>query len=597
MRRKLLLSVVIGLVGMMSATGRSGASESPEVRAFWVDAFNPGIKTAGEVDTLIDRVLQANANTIIAQVRRRGDSYYLNSIEPFVEDPNVTPGFDPLGYLIDRAHAAGLEVHAWIIANAIYNGHPYIPTAAWPCRVPCSSTHVFNQHGFFAAGDENWLTRTHPSYTGGTSRYPATTGDLIPFGWRLTDGNWYLDPGHPSAAEYTVGVVKHLVGNYDIDGLHLDRIRYPEMPISRASSTSPIGFSTGYNPVSVRRFNETYGRPAESLPLPWDGSWSDWRREQMNALVRRIYLETIAIKPHVKVSASTITFWRGPNVSGGFDKTEAYYRVFQDWDGWTRHGFLDLNIPMVYKPVTTTENITQFSDWAEFTRTHQYNRHAAIGLGVYLNTFEQSIGQLFEARMPSPATSQTPAGLAYYSYATTNRVVIGIPDRPHTEFFRALSEDGAYVDQTPNPSPVTIPVMPWKATPRHGYVLAQILGADGRPADGAVVTLHQLNADWRATAIQQSADGNGYVGSADLPPGAYQLAITTPGGTEFVTLPSPVLPGVVSRWTIRLRSDVRGPMIRPERRGVDGPRDAADVSPLEYWREREPIAEEGTGGQ
>ena len=588
MRRTLLLSVAVCLAGLLAVTGHPAASGDPEVRAFWVDAFNPGIKTAAEIDTLIERVLQANANTIIAQVRRRGDSYYLDSVEPLVEDANVTPGFDPLGHLIDRAHAAGLEVHAWLIANAIYNGHPFIPTAAWPCAVPCSPTHVFNQHGFFAAADDNWLTRTHPAYTAGTSQYPAGTGALIPAGWRLTDGNWYLDPGHPAAAEYTVNVVKHLVARYDIDGLHLDRIRYPEMPIAREFVGAPIGFSTGYNPVSVRRFNETYGRPAGDVPLPWDGSWSDWRREQMNALVRRIYLETIAIKPHVKVSASTITFWRGPNVSGGFARTEAYYRVFQDWDGWLRAGLLDLNIPMVYKPATTAENITQFSDWTEFTRTHQYNRQAAIGLGVYLNSFEQSFAQLLEARQPSAVTGQTAAGLSYYSYATTNRAGGGFPARPHAEFFRALSEDGAYAAEAPNPLPATIPAMPWKTDPRHGHVLARILDNAGQPADGATVTLRQLNADWRAVSIQQAADGNGYMGAADLPPGAYQLAITTPDGTGFYTVPSPVVPGVVSRWTIRLHSHVRGPMVRPERRAIDGPIDEADVSPVELWREREP---------
>jgi len=593
--RRTFLALLVCLVGLTAALVHPAASEHPEVRAFWVDAFNPGIKTAAQVDTLIERVLQANANTIVAQVRRRGDSYYLNSIEPLVEDATVTRGFDSLGYLIERAHAAGLEVHAWIIANAIFNGHPFIPTAAWPCAVPCSADHVFNRHGFFAAGDENWLTRTHPLYTAGTSVYPSN-GSLIPAGWRLSDGNWYLDPGHPAAAEYTVNVAKHLVATYDIDGLHLDRIRYPEMPISRVVG-GPIGFSTGYNDVSVRRFNQAYGRPAAALPLPWDGSWSGWRREQMNALVRRIYLETIAIKPHVKVSASTITFWRGPNVSGGFENTEAYYRVFQDWNGWLRAGLLDLNIPMVYKPVTSGENTAQFSDWAEFTKVHQYNRHSAVGLGVYLNSFEQSIGQIAEARQPSPATGATPAGLAYYSFATTNRAGGGAPMRPHAEFFRALSEDGAYVAVAPNPAPVTIPAMPWKAAPRHGYLLGQIFDLAGHPADGAVVTIRQLNAHARAVAIEQTADGNGYVGAADLPPGAYQLAIRTPDGTEFFTVPSPVTPGVVSRLTIRLRSRKRGPIIRPAQRAVYGPMDESDVSPLGHWRQREPIPQDDTGGQ
>src|SRR5918995_1821405 len=121
----------------------------------------------------------------------------------------------------------------------------------------------------------------------------------------------------------------------------------------------------------------------------------------MKALVRRIYLETIAVKPHVKVSASTITFFRGPTALGGFSRTEAYSRVYQDWDGWTRHGFLDLNVPMVYKRETDAEGPMQFNDWTEFTRTHQYGRQAAIGIGVYLNSFEASIAQLERSRLPA----------------------------------------------------------------------------------------------------------------------------------------------------------------------------------------------------
>src|SRR5918995_5645276 len=113
----------------------------------------------------------------------------------------------------------------------------------------------------------------------------------------------------------------------------------------------------------------------------------------MNALVRRIYLETIAVKPHVKISASTITFFRGPSALGGFSRTEAYARVYQDWDGWQRDGFLDLNMPMVYKAEAVPETKNQFDDWTDFARTHQYDRQTAIGIGAFLNSFSSTIAQ------------------------------------------------------------------------------------------------------------------------------------------------------------------------------------------------------------
>ena len=521
------------VLAVAAAAAPAIASGEEEVRAFWADAFAAGFKTRAQIDELVARVVEAKANTIIAQVRRRGDSFYLDSRSRSRRTPAWSRGSDPLAYLLERAHGQGLEVHAWVAANTIFSGHPYIPTASWPCGCPPSDLsepeHVFNTHGFFVPGDDNWLTQTHPSFTGGTSRYPATGTALIPLGWRLADGNWWADPGHPDYAEYTVSVLKHLVSRYDIDGLHLDRIRYPEMPISRPAPGGPAGFSTGYNPVSVRRFNLAYDRTEGSLPLPWDTSWSQWRRDQMDALTRRIYLETIAIKPGMKVSASTITFFRGPTTLGGFANTEAYSRVFQDWDGWMRQGILDLNVPMVYKPVsgpnpvTNADNAAQFTDWTRFAITHQYSRQSAIGIGAYLNTFEDTLAQMAQTR-ETAATGETGVGQSFYSYAQTNKVA----GRPHAEFFRALSVDGAFTPVAPYAQSATVPPMLWKTKPRLGYLLAQIVGEDGQPVDGAEVVIHKMGRGPRDVAIAQVADGNGYVGATDLPPGAYQLAITTP---------------------------------------------------------------------
>jgi hypothetical protein len=92
--------------------------------------------------------------------------------------------------------------------------------------------------------------------------------------------------------------------------------------------------------------------------------------------------------------------------------------------------------------------------------------------------------------------------------------------------------------------------------------------------------------------IAQLADGNGYVGATDLPPGAYQLAITTPEGSEFHTVPEPVKPGRVSRLIARLGSRPRGPMIRAERAPSDHVLADEDLSPAECWQGREPVADD-----
>ena len=586
MRIRVVVVSAVVLLGWLVAAGRPAATTVAEVRAFWVDAFNPGIKTRAEIHQLIERVVAANANTIVAQVRRRGDAYFVDSLEPFVEDAAVEPGFDPLAYLIEHAHAAGLEVHAWVIANAIYSGNPLVATATWPCRVPCSPAHVFNEHGYFAPGDENWLTSTHPAFTAGT----VNVGTLVPRGWRLADGNWWIDPGHPAAAEHMVNVFRHLVKRYDIDGLHLDRIRYPEMGIVRPSPGGPVGFSTGYNPVSVRRFNDAYDRAPGSLPDPWDSAWNDWRREQMDALVRRIYLETMVVKPHVKVSAATITFFRGPTALGGFSRTEAYSRVYQDWDGWLRDGFLDLNIPMVYKAEAALETRTQFDDWTDFARTHQYARQTAIGIGAFVNSFSSSIAQIERSRAAAE-TGERAVGQAFFSYATTNRLIGAVPERPHAEFFSALSVNGVSVPVAPYDSAAAIPPMPWKTKPRRGYLLARILDVTGAPADGAVIVMRKVGGG-PADEHLQHADGNGYVGAANLAPGAYQLAVTMAGGTQYTTVPQAVTPGRVTRLTIARGARGHGPMIRAARVSEPDLRDDEEFSPVKAWRMREPRADD-----
>ncbi|MBI1875618.1 MAG: family 10 glycosylhydrolase, partial [Acidobacteria bacterium] len=260
MRLRLLRIVGVLLLIPVLRAWPFRASE-PEVRALWVDSFNPGLRSPAEIDALVARMKRGNLNTVVAQVRRNAQSLYGNSLEAWIENYVPPDGFDPLRDLIVKAHAEGMEVHAWVNIGPIYTGHPLIATASWPCRVPCAADHVFNRHGWGKADEEYWLTRTHPSFTAGTdTAFP---------GERVSSGQWWLDLGHPAAAQYTLDALLHLLRNYDVDGLHLDFIRYPEMPTTRPPAGG-LSFSTGYNPVSVRRFNATYGRARGALPDPWD---------------------------------------------------------------------------------------------------------------------------------------------------------------------------------------------------------------------------------------------------------------------------------------------------------------------------------------
>lgn len=564
------------------------ADDAPEVRALWVDSFNPGLRSPAEIDALVARAKSGNLNTIIAQMRRNAQSLYAISFEGWIENYAPPAGFDPLQYLIEKAHAEGIEVHAWANIGAVFTGNPNVATSSFPCKRPCDPNHLFNQHGYGAPDAENWLTRVHPGYNQGGATFS---------GYRQSNGVWFLDLGHPGAAEHTIDVLTHLLRNYDVDGIHLDYIRFPEMPIlsPRPPGTPLLTFSIGYNPTSVNRFNATYGRAAGTLPAPWDASFSQWRRDQVTAFVRRLYLEMNYIRPEAKLSAALITFYRGPNTTEPrtFQQTEAYYRVFQDWGGWMKEGILDTSIPMIYKSHHLASHVVQFREWIEFTKEAQYDRHGVIGLGAYMNNLENTLVQIDEGRAPSLSGALS-KGFNFFSYNATNQAAAGKPLRPRDELFRALTEDGAYAVTAPFPTAVSVPPMVWKTDPRAGHLLAQILTADGAAADGAQVTIRKVGAGPADEAIVQYADGNGYVGGVDLAPGAYQLAIAMPGSEDRVTIPEPVVPGRVTRLTVDLGRPSRGPMARAER--TLGAHERIDqfegASELEEWQGREPVPED-----
>ena len=86
----------------------AGAQPRVEVRGFWVDTFNTTLNNHADVATVVDRAVAANANTILAQVRRRGDSWYLNSLEPLADRTPIQPGFDPLA----GSHCRGTRARA-----------------------------------------------------------------------------------------------------------------------------------------------------------------------------------------------------------------------------------------------------------------------------------------------------------------------------------------------------------------------------------------------------------------------------------------------------------------------------------------------------
>jgi uncharacterized lipoprotein YddW (UPF0748 family) len=473
-----------------------------ELRAYWVDAFGEGIFNEAEITKLVAQTKATNLNALVVQVGRRGDCFCNRASMPRTQAGISPRPYDPLDSLIAKAHAAGIQVHAWIITTAIWN-------SATP---PLDPNHVFNLHGPTKTGADDWLMRRYD----GANRAGA---------------DYLLDPGHPDAAEYMVRMYTSVAANYDIDGLNFDRVRYPDQNLT----TSFPGVSQwGYNPVAVARFQQLTGRA--DVPTPDDAQWMSWRRDQITGVVRKVYAETYAIKPHLAISADTITYSYGPQTQGGWENTRTYREVLQDWRGWMEEGILDINIPMNYKrehlTVEPNNQRRMYEEWNEFARDHQYARDVAIGSAIYLNFVESSVIQVRKA-LTTNANGNAAIGWVGYSYRSPDCLSVapfcGAPsrttDESRAELTRALTQPSEYDTVLPPvfSTPASVPPMPWKVAPTKGQLAGTVKTNTGIAIDQILVEVRDPVTD--ALVISRLTNGLGYVAFIDLAPGRYKVFV------------------------------------------------------------------------
>lgn len=448
----------------------NGLAQAQEFRGLWVDAFRPGFKSKAEVRRLIADARAARFNALFVEVRRRADAYYQSSYEP--RAAGLEPGFDPLAELIAQAHSGGprLEVHAWLVMYPVWS------QVSPP---PSEPRHIYRAH-------PDWLTRSHK-------------GEL----WNGI--NYVLDPGHPEVQRHLLNVTMDLISRYDVDGVHLDYIRYESN-------------AWGYNEVALKRFQTQYRRTG--VPAPEDPAWSDFRRQQVTDLVRKVYLSAMSLKPRLKISAATIAWAPGIRSDSEWPGSVPYNRVLQDWRGWMEQGILDFNVPMVY--FRQAANPAAWNDWTSFAKNHRYQRQVMIGTAFYLNPLRESIAQVRSTRVPS--TLGFPAdGFVGFSYALPGLRV------NRREWIRAFTEKTAH---DPNPAPLfpraaEIPPLPWKAAPRLGALKGVVTDARGLAVEGARIEIPALRKTFWA-------DATGFYGGVDLPPGEYFIKARAPGTTEGV---------------------------------------------------------------
>ncbi|NWF83722.1 MAG: family 10 glycosylhydrolase [Bryobacteraceae bacterium] len=451
--------VRVSFLSLLLAVLASFHSAAQQYRAFWADALHEGYKTPAEIDALVSNLSAAKANAVFVQMRRRADAYYRLSREPFAEDAAVPGGFDPLDDLIRKARPLNIEVHAWLV---VYPGWPF----ATPPRDP---NHLYWSHLAGATAELQWNNYTSAGVRG--------TG---------------LDPGHPEVLPYLADTFLDILNHYEIDGIHLDYIRYPE------------DADYGYSPAAIDRFNRNLARGG--FPARSDAAWSQWRRDQVTALVRQLYIRLQQKRPQAKLSAAVVTWGNGPASDAAYRALDAYSRVFQDWRGWLEEGIVDFTVPMNY--FRESQYAGYLDRWSEYQKDRQYGRAYVNGLGNYLNTQPQTLAQIERVLRPS-AQGNVPLGFALYSYASTTSE--NTAQRPDRAFYEAV---GAMVAETPK-----APELAWKARPERGHLAGRAV-IEGAPQAWLDYLRVELLGPGGSTRTLRT-DSTGFFGAADLEPGVY----------------------------------------------------------------------------
>lgn len=317
----------------------------------------------GELVRILDTAERIGLNAIVFQVRPSCDALYESKIEPWSEfltgqqgkPPN--PKWDPLEFAVKEAHRRGLELHAWI--------NPY-RAKHFKATGPLAENHVRNRRPDIA----------------------KTYGRYI-----------WLDPGEPGSASHTLAVIEDIVARYDIDGIHMDDYFYSYAEKDGKGQTIPFPDEASY-----ARYVSSGGTLSRA----------DWRRDNVNNFVEKMYKTIKTKKPWVKVGISPFGIYR-PNIPkgivAGIDQYD--FPLYADCLRWLRNGWCDYFSPQLYwKLDSAGQPFRKLLDW--WLEQNVANKH--IWPGLYTGRMNPSNGDwpLEEISRQILATRSAKAGGAIH---------------------------------------------------------------------------------------------------------------------------------------------------------------------------------------
>ena len=345
----LLVGLILSSCGSKKTVTSSADLQYPkrEFRGAWIQtAWQGQYKSMNSTQMkayftdVLNKFQAAGINAVIFQVRPQADAFYYSELEPWssfltgTQGKPMADGFDPLTFLVEECHKRNMELHAWL--------NPY--------RVSLSENQV--------------LTKSHMYY-----QYPDR---FVKYGTQI-----FFDPGIPANRDFICQVVKDIVKRYNVDAIHMDDYFYP-YPIAGKSFPDDRSFAT-YG--ASQGFDQAHR--------------DDWRRNNVNSLIKEIKETIIVTKPWVRFGISPFGIYRNkrstPNGTGSNTTgLQNYDDLYADVKLWVKNGWIDYNMPQVYWEIG--HKAADYATLVEWWANNNFEQPLYIG---------QDVKRTMDAVMPS----------------------------------------------------------------------------------------------------------------------------------------------------------------------------------------------------
>ncbi len=363
---------ILQIAILLAASGTLAAAQ--EVRALWV--VRTTLTSPDKICQLVQAAADNGFNTLIVQIRGRGDAYYRSRVEPRAVELKDQPlTFDPLAVTLTEAHKRGLKVHGWINTNLLANLD----------ALPTDPAHVYNKHPEWLAVPKAVAAELYRM----SPRDPAYRQKIVEWS-KANRGELegvYTGPANPKVREHIYRIWMDVLKHYPVDGLHFDYVRFasPDFDYSRTSLERFLKWlKPQLNADERTQLKSALKTNRLAAPEIFPAKFADFQRAQVTTLVERIYRAAKKKRPEALISAAVFA-----------NDENAYTRRFQDWRRWLQMGILDVACPMAYSTDTT---VFQKQIEVAVTTAHGAKRQVWAGIGAYRIPSESAVEKINVAR-------------------------------------------------------------------------------------------------------------------------------------------------------------------------------------------------------